>query len=213
MTVYKTYKHLLTNYPNIFSCPLDVSCHLFAVIGNGYEWSENGELADCVRGDDYLLKDKDDPLGLPERDERLLAEVPHLYAQFGLQDEAKRIKYKFILDNMEDVLRCSPDTSFFGSNICYGHYVVKNICLKYAHGLNFPANITDDWAKTLHKFLNWWLYNLNCVYGLSHKGESGPWWGQNALDAYEVIKKTRDEVNEIIQLRAGVNPASIKEQQ
>ena len=50
MTLEKTVRHMLLNYPSLFSGAIEAYNHLFLTVGNGYTW-ENGELINTCRAE------------------------------------------------------------------------------------------------------------------------------------------------------------------
>lgn len=188
MTVKETYRHLLTVYPTLFSCPLDVSCHLFCLIGNGYEW-KNGELINVCGGREAFEGFR--------KIEPCFSE--DLNTMWRLQEEAQEIKYKFILDNMEDVLKCPISTSFFDHSRRAGYYETKP-CVKYSRAVNFPDDITEDWAVAVKDFLNWWLLNLNQHYMVGPELNTSH-WPKEITESYNVILEARNKIQKGYQWR------------
>lgn len=157
----------LLRYPSIFPDPLNVSIHLFAIIGNGYDWVD-GELVDCYepeKTDEPLTMKYSDAIEDSELDKEMKAldSMAGFYIERKLKDEATLARMKFIEDNIDQILETGPNTQFFGSSTSY--YYKKGICTKYAKAFYFPDNIKEDWAKALYKFLEQWLYALISEYG------------------------------------------------
>ena len=182
----KVYKHALINYPTIFCCPLDVSIHLFATIGNGYEWTEDGKLKSI--SDEKAV---DNPLYQTKIEDRMDGSIKN---EFTLQNQSGKLMYDFITSNIERVLDCRCDTNFFKNETRYSHYVSKSICCNETKALAFlfPNNIDSDWADCLLTFYRWWLLNLNQNYGVDirpGKLHNKEWWPKDIQKAYDIINQ------------------------
>jgi hypothetical protein len=179
-SVKETYRYALLQYPSLFDCPLDVSCHLFACIGNGYEWDDDGNLV-C----DYYEENRN-----PEPKPPALHEnewMSSLNAMYELKYKADMLKYNFTKDNIEQILESPIDASFYDMGQRHGYYETKP-CVSYARALNFPDNVNPDWAKAIERFLGWWLVNLNHHYRVGHKGERTHWPAEIEVSRQSIVE-------------------------
>lgn len=190
--VRETYRRSLVNYPTLYNCPLDVSLHLLAGIGTGYEWDVNGDLS-C-----YLnIPEKEDPTPKLYESEFSDPCLKDLHNTFRLQSEAQLLKYKFILENMEVILRSRVDTDLFDRHNVRYDSRATSISPKYAPVFNFPDNISLDWAEAVEDFLNWWLVNLNHVNGIGSRGEID-FWSEDQKEYRQVMLDARKRIHPIV---------------
>lgn len=185
-TFRQTLKHGLLTCPTIFLNPIDVAEHLFAVIGNGFEWYD-GEMIDPFdRGPEVTTMKYPAPRDHGTEHEGL----EKFYAGLRLQDEAERIRMKFTEDNIDAMVDGYLTNIYFGSSK-HSTYITRDICTKYADGLKFPDNIKEDWAKGLYTFLNYWLHQLNSTYGTGTKENPFAGWPADVKEAYDTIMNAR----------------------
>lgn len=164
-------------YPDLYPSRLEVDNHLFATIGNGYEWID-GELIETVYKEkinrlnpyDTLKRNiKFEFLGSPcnlkkqiEINELLgkdssfdLALTRKVNNILRIIDMTEKIEIRYdtychIPDNKElsIVKRCGEERSWR----IYG-------ISKYSALVNFPEDIKPDWKKALYHFITWCLEN------------------------------------------------------
>jgi hypothetical protein len=183
MNVRDTYRYFLKNGSNSM---LSVSIHMFSTIGNGMEWI-NGELSygrpfsDWYNGP-YLAKIDDDTDG-------------SLKAKWSLENEVRLLKRKFVTDNMERILDSPVTSNLFEPEISHCYYMLDPR-EEYARSLNFPNNITKEWAEAVFEFNQHWLTNFRTIHGVGHDG-SIDFWPENVKIGYEVVKKHKERAFEI----------------
>jgi hypothetical protein len=194
-----TYRMHLLRFPSLHDCPLDVSISLFVHIGTGFDWDKSGNLTyylekGGVKAWESKIATDNASLLIP------IVQTPEessLDIRRRLEAEAKQTKYKFVRDNIEEILRCSSVTTFFSSNWRKDDCLVKhpNDCLP---AFTYPDNIQDDWAKALESFLSWWLWNLCATYqpGSSSDIDTWTWWPDIIKKFYKVVKSHRDKLYE-----------------
>lgn len=177
MNVKDTYRHFLRNGMNSM---LKVSCHLFTAIGNGGEWID-GELCFGEMSDWYELRKN------PVKDEeRGLDYLRSLHNRWDLEHEAYLTKRQFVMENIERILDSPIDSNLFeGSDVVRNHYEA-NPSVEYAASIIFPDDIKPDWAEAVYKFNQWWLTNLNVIYGVGHNGNTD-FWPDRIKVAYRAI--------------------------
>ena len=181
MNVKDTYRHFLRNGMDSM---LKVSCHLFTTIGNGGDWVD-GELCFGELSDWYELRKN------PVKDEeRGIEYLRSLHNGWDLRHEAYLAKRQFVMDNIERILDSPIDLTIFeGVDTVHDHYAA-NPSVEYAKSIIFPDDIKTDWAKAVLVFNNWWLTNLNKIYGVGHDGNTD-FWPDRIKVAYRAIDKAR----------------------
>lgn len=189
----------MITYPSIARDPLSVSRHLFACIGNGYEWHKGELVCHMYRGEKKCkTMDFSD---LDERETKLRddmkkepAYVSPLSNTFLLEIQFERMRRKFIAENMKTLLDGSCTVTLNSNSYPGGHYVTKNICTKYARAFSFPDDIKLDWAIALTQFIDWWLVALNSEYGVRPERDrlhDRSFWPEEAQDAYTTLLEAR----------------------
>lgn len=185
MNVKDTYSQIFNLYPGHMYCPLDVSKSLFD--NSNYEWVD-GELV-CPYEQSHI-----EPYFTGERENQ----HPHLdslYTGWKLQDDAKRLKIKFVQDNIEDMLNAPVCSSYFSSEIRHDYYSVN--VNSYASIFKFPQDIKLDWAKACLAFIEWWIVNLRHVHGVDHKGDID-FWSDDKKESYKLLEETREKLYPIV---------------
>ncbi len=178
MKVRETYRYFLKNG---MKSMLEVSEHLLACIGIGWDWAD-GELCPDHKLDDWYKGPK-----VIEIEENL---CDTLKAKWTLENEVAQIKRKFVLDNIERILDSPIDSHLFQStDISYGHYVLRP-CKYYANAIRFPDNITKEWAEVVYKFNCYWMTNFRKIHGVGSKGEIN-FWPKESHDAYLMIEEAK----------------------
>lgn len=188
MNVKETYRHFLRNGMDSM---LKVSCHLFTTIGNGGEWID-GEL--CFRNMSDWYKLRENPVKDKDRDKEYLRS---LHNGWDLRHEAYLIKRKFVMDNMEKILDSPVDSYIFESSDSVHGYYESNPCVRYARSINFPDDIKPDWAEAVYEFNQWWLTNLNRIYGVGSDGNTD-FWPEHIKEAYKAITEANKRAFKII---------------
>lgn len=179
MTYEITVKNALKLFPLLFKSRLDVDEHLFAVIGNGYEWID-GELVDAayygnkeVNNSEAIIKHVD---GWMERDcgaylglwclennkdrnnldfEDIVNFVSHYHRE--IQNDIKNsTNYINSVDDSFSKYEHVPDE--FEED----YWKIYPISV-YSRLVNFPEDIKDDWREALSKFVNWCLEHPECI--------------------------------------------------
>lgn len=181
MASYKSLlKSALLNYPNIFRYPLEFSEYLFSTIGNGYFWTNKGDVE--------LLRYK----GMKKDENKMKYEKSHdclslrFQKQCDLQTESVNLLRKWTESNIDEIVNvCDPVTILFGVRHRANHYVENPST--YAFALNFPNNITVGWRKVLLPYLNYWLSVINGKY----MGLDIP---KDMLPMYNLIKEKRTKI-------------------
>lgn len=172
-----TYRHYLLN--GYGTSPLDASIQFFAVTGNGMEWT-NGDLVPSY--DVSKVRSFDDYYKATFIDD-------NLNIKCKLENEARLIKYHWVQKNIEDILTCPVDTSFFQRDSRRNHYVL-NVCEAYAEAFNFPDDIQSDWGEALLCFLDWWATQLRMAWRVGYGGTTDH-WTPSQLKAAEVIHNSK----------------------
>lgn len=138
-SVKATVSEMIYNYPSLFKNRTQALHHLFAVIGNGYEWYE-GELVSVFnepnRSDEEILERLDWPLssnGNPELRAFIAKEQAKIDAENALRLEARRNHAQLAL--MPGPLSHHP-------------YPPS----KYAAVLCLPEDVTADWRTAAREF-------------------------------------------------------------
>lgn len=207
--VREIYRYALLNYPRLYDCPLDVSCHLFTSIGNGFEWTEDGRLEHCYPRGGYKRPEKELETNIPTC-------LIGLRVGYMLTDQAYQLKLKFIQDNMEFVLDSGPVTSFFQQDYYRrSYYVSEGICYKETKAIafSFPDNIQPQWAETLLEFMGWWIVSLRHIYHVGEREDEGKWrwWPEDTLKAYLYMVEVKERLQLIVHgPRDPVKEAAVK---
>lgn len=191
-----TIKQMMFNYPSIFPNPLKAAIQLFFTVGNGYFWNKNGQL---VSG----YSNKMSPVMLyDDLDERLTwgrTDIDIDRIQYNLEIELARTKRKFIEDNIDGLLSGNHYMTDFEDNYLYYNNCVTHIG-QYHKLIDFPDNIAKDWGNGILEAMEWALYNLNKIYGVSYKctGDVGEWWPEHARQSYYIILEVRERLRKIL---------------
>lgn len=135
---------------------LSVSIHIFAVIGTGHNWDENGELS-CDSDPNYVFE----PTELHQ------CEFPHLNAAWRLEHEAKKLKREFTQDNLATMLDSGVVSTPFIPDYMYESHYVKRPSVRHANAFCYPPNITGEWAHAVYTFLDWWKIRIRNIYGVT----------------------------------------------
>lgn len=188
MNVKDTYRHFLRNGKDSM---LKISCHLFTETGNGGEWID-GELCFSKMSDWYELREN--PVKPENRNKDYLRELNNGY---DLNHEAYLMKRQFVIDNIERILDSPIDSVIFEeSDVVRSHYA-SNPHTEYAKCIVFPDDIKPDWAKVVLAFNQWWLTNLNFVYGVDSYGNTN-FWPNHIKEARLVIDEARKRAFKIV---------------
>jgi len=186
MNVKDTYRQIFNLYPGHMYCPLDVSKSLFD--NSNYEWVD-GELVYPWEEQSYI-----EPHFTGEREDKYGC-LKSLNIGWRLCDDAKRLKIKFVQDNIEDMLNAPVCSSYFSSEIRHDYYSVN--VNEYASIFKFPQDIKPDWAEASLAFVEWWLTNLRRVHGVGHRGQIDFWSDSNKA-SYKLLEDTRDKLYPIV---------------
>lgn len=193
-TVRETVKHSLLRFPTLYTSPVQVLVHLFAVLGNGLEWYR-GEL---VSGEENSEEFKNPKMKYedrwPVKDDEFLKS---LNIGYKLKNLAFRKQCEFVEENIEDILDAPLTNSYFGERAS-GYYFLRGICYDQvpACAFRFPNNIKPDWAKTLYEFFEHWLTALNHEYGVSQKDYNDrSFWPEDIQKAREAIVAARKRLH------------------
>ncbi len=165
MKVKDTVKSCLLNYPTLFDCRINVFIHLFACIGNGYEW-ENGELVHLrYKGQEkesFKMKYSDLNEKIKKHKKELESEPEYLHKltkSWIVEAEFQKQKRKFIAKNI-DLISESINVYLKNEYEIYGGYYVENPCYNYAFTFNYPDNITEDWGNAIQEFAKFWRHRM-----------------------------------------------------
>lgn len=197
-TFKQTLKHSMMRYNSIHLNPVDVLIHLFCIIGNGFEW-KNGQLVDrCGSSKDIKnpkMKHYEQKIDkfLNGKSKALVA----LRKERELEAKARRIQENFVKRNIDTIVEANPTAVYFGREP-RGYYFLKGICVQYARAFSFPNNIKKDWAQALYKFLNYWLEQLNCEYGVGYKVHDISFWPKDIQEARQAILDVRTRLHPIV---------------
>lgn len=185
-TVRETFRYLLTQYPTLHDCPLDVACTLFC--HGSYEWNSQGQLED-------RHENKKDPTPKPPQHEPYMQEpyMRSLRIARDLQYQVDLHKYQWTLTNIEDILDCPITTSFYTSEWRGGYYETNPST--YANAINFPDYVNPDWAQAIYKFIGWWLTNLRSNYRVGHNPNTERnHWPKHIEEAYQALLAARKRI-------------------
>ena len=183
--VKEIYRRLLSRYE---TSPLACSIHLFCVVGNGYEWNAEGNL---------FANYRDDSEYVPTPSREHLTDSKELQSKFRLEDEAKALRRKFVIDNLEELLTVDPTTSLWRPDTSFRGYYEDNPCTKYALMFTYPDNVQQDWARVLYSVSHWWTVHLRHAYGVSHNGK---FFGPTVAiqQAYELLNMHHERTERIM---------------
>lgn len=188
MNYKKTVKQMLMMHSSITKSRLDADDHLFAVIGNGYEW-ENGELvANDIKSE---ISKMDIILKILKRDikESYHSNYSESELHFWCNKEDKHIEnlsskdiadfVSYVTDEIYRDVR-NQIKSIKSVDSIFDKY--EHIPLKYERGkwkiypiceysklVDFPNDIKPDWAEAMYHFICWCLEHKECLdrgYGL-----------------------------------------------
>lgn len=192
MQIRDAVKFMMFQYPSLYKNPIDALIQLFCVHG---DWTDDGDM--YIHDYKELTKIKRElPHDMSKRE--TLECLKSLNIGYELENQATIAQWDFIESNIDSILSAPLINVYFGQEP-HGHYFTKGISENYAAGIHFPDNIQQDWAKVLYKFLEHWLYRLNCEYGVgSEKVQTLHWWPKDVLKAREMILAARDRLHPIV---------------
>lgn len=185
-----TYRdYLLRGYA---TSPLDASIQFFAVLGNGMRWNSEGNL-------EYVI------LETPFKEFELWpaheSSIERLNTEWRLERDARLVKYKWVKENIDDILKASLSASYFRTDYRHTAYVVTNVACGSvpSNAFCFPDNIQEDWRDALCDFLDWWRVNLRNVWQVDYAGKTDFWTPEQK----KVEKAIEDAYARIYKLRYG----------
>lgn len=191
----------ILSYPTLYSEKWEVCKQFFAVIGNGMEWDENGELVDTF---EEKVRTKEDGMDFSSYDKRvddilkLMKEYSfndqHMQMQLSLNElekQSAKHRERFI-DLMIDK-PCSMSIMEIGKkhNVSLDSYMGYHACYPkenndsyevLAQAFCYPENITKDWAEGLLDFVGFWIDSV----------EKQP---EHYSDLIDQLLKVRDDLN------------------
>lgn len=197
MTTYReTIKSLLLNYPSLFSNKLAVNAQLFAVIGNGYEWSAEGTLEKDISQshNNHSMRFED-----LDKEIEFIKEKHRDWNAFLLaQIESKRIMRQFMADHIELILDESCSREFFSewgyNQKLYTYMEPQDVSYSYARVFHYPENIRKDWARGLEDFVSVWMGNLRTEYRIGQTGKEMNHWPEEAKILYNRLDQVHDDL-------------------
>ncbi len=128
----ETIRRGLLNFPSLYQEPADVLHHLFAVIGNGFEWFDGNLVS-------WYSEEKDADVWLQEQiDDAVNSNMPSLVLHYRQMQHS----YQFIKDNIEDIIE-HGDTRYAGD-----YYPLSS----YSRIMTVPDDVTDEWLKAAYQF-------------------------------------------------------------
>lgn len=167
-------------YPDLYPSRLEVDDHLFATIGNGYEWVD-GELVETIYNPDKEGIDKLNPYDTLKRNIKFeflespcnlkkQIEINELLGKDSSFDSALIKKVNnvlWIIDMTEKVetrynTYChTPDNKELSIIKRYGEKHSWRLygISRYSALVDFPENIKPDWKEALYHFITWCLEN------------------------------------------------------
>ncbi len=141
----ETIRRSLINFPSLYQEPADVLHHLFAVIGNGFEWV-NGHLINSWEDE------RDDPTQWIQDQIDDAADSPSLKLYYRKMMHT----YQFTKDNMEDILE-HGDTRYAGT-----YYPLS----QYSRILCVPDDVSNEWLKAAYQFASDALVAFRMQFGV-----------------------------------------------
>jgi len=141
---------------------IDVYSHMFAVIGNGYYWTKDGEYLCNLSG---LGRDS-----TPIEYWQSLADKHPKSMKFA----AQVLKRQFIHDNIDAILDDHDLNDPFDSatsETLLGSYMDEHVSYNYAAVFNFPENINKEYADAMYRFIDYWQQALRNKYMVGDKKE------------------------------------------
>lgn len=167
-------------YPGLFPSRLEVDNHLFAVIGNGYEWVD-GELIEIVYNPDRKGIDELNPYDAIKKHitSEFLESSSGLKKQIEINELLKRDSPLdlALTRKVNNILKMIDMTENVGERYNTYCHIPDNIELsiikrcgeerswriyeisKYSALVNFPEDIKPDWKEALYNFILWCLEN------------------------------------------------------
>lgn len=199
MTAEQTVKHSLMFYPSITYNKMSAYNHLFATIGNGYEWVD-GELVSMdnpsYSKDDYdMLK-----LAICHHLESRLSDYELLHVRL---DFVRELLTDYIKGTLEWEAKYNDMEYYFGEHnyVRADKYVERNpfkmsdrrhwllipptILSQYTAIAKMPEYVNDDWMAAIDEFLS--VYDRVNVYGTYE-------WAKAQLEAGVSVRNKSDGV-------------------
>lgn len=214
MNVNRTVKQMMFTYPSIAPSKFSVFEHIFAVIGNGYDWNAKGELVMARYHGQPKPNTTMDYSDLHEREAEYEREIIKRKAESGTtrndilklflaEIDSERMQRMLTEKYMHLILRftCSRPLNARGNQPRMSHYTSpKGVSYLYAHIFNYPANIAKDWAEAMIDFISWWLVALNTEYGVGGLHEKYDpekaiaHWPEEAKTLYKRLEAVREDL-------------------
>ena len=127
-------RNILT-FPSLFPNRTAVLHHALCVIGNGYEWGEDGTVVEDFRF----------PVSLWNKEEALAELYADLNARYEHQ-VVREVIGEALLNDIEASAKIVEEVE----TRTHERAVIEHFypqCLEYALLMNIPANVTDDWKE------------------------------------------------------------------
>lgn len=180
MNYHDTVISSLLLYPELYPSRLEVDNHLFAVIGNGYEWV-NGELVEIVYNPDRQGIDELNPYDAIKKHVKfeLLESSSGLKKQIEINELLKRdspldLALTRKVNNILKKIEMTKNVETRYNTYCHipdnkelsivkrcgeeRSWRIYGIC-DYSALVDFPDDIKPDWKEALYNFILWCLKN------------------------------------------------------
>jgi hypothetical protein len=128
----------ILTYPSLFRNRTSVLHHALCVIGNGYKWSETGE----------VISDSDSDTQTPNwTKESELAELETWMSKSGMKNEHIRA---LLAESLRKEIEFSEQVVTEVDTRMYERVAIESFypqCKEYALLMNIPSNVTPDWKE------------------------------------------------------------------
>lgn len=182
MNYHDTIVSKLLLYPELYQSRLEADDHLFATIGNGYEWVD-GELVEIVYNPDREGIDELNPYDAIKKhvEFELLESSSGLKRQIEINKFFKRdspldLALTRKVNNILKKIKMTKNVEERYNTYCH----IPDVCeksivkrcgeerswriygiSKYSALVDFPEDIKPDWKEALYHFITWCLENQN----------------------------------------------------
>lgn len=198
MTYKDTIINCMKNYPTLYPNRLNVDNHLFAVIGNGYEW-KGGQIVEDVYSSERNEDDEYENLSKAEYSSLFTANDYEMYVERfnNYNPNVNRIFHKMIdgksEEEINDLITSKLNEPYKMDSRLKWH--VYPLC-DYSKIVNIPDNIQDDWLDAIEHFVCWCLNNQEYLYD-EHYDNINDYTKANANNRLNILKKVQTRINEI----------------
>ena len=171
----------LIQYPTMFKNVVSVYDHMFAVIGNGYQWVDGKLLPICEPIPEEINWSKI----IDDAKERIINKDSKTYPEWEI------MQWLYQIDHIDILMKTNIHSEYFDS-----YYGLEE---KFSCIFEIPDNVDDDYLEGASDYLAHFISNLNMWKG-SHYKKDIKWVNKQ----YSTCLKARDHIWKIKAKKAGI---------